>query len=189
MTSAGGAILGENAACLEQFVLPKSQHTPAGLVQLAVHHPVSRPIPCDLVIPIPLIGVWTAIALRATVPEATIHKHGNALVSENKIRFADKHLPPPPALNARIAKDGYQPQIVSPRHEIGPSLRPFHPAIAAAPQPTHRFHPAKDFFHPFANALTGAVTGATGRASVQTLNLGSLFARRVRRDFPLPAPG
>ena len=84
---------------------------------------------------------------------------------------------------------GYPQQIVSPGHEIGPGLRPFHPAIATAPQSAHCFHPPKDFFHPFANALAAAVTSTTGRATVQTVNLGSVFARRVRRDFPRPAPG
>ena len=81
---------------------------------------------------------------------------------------------------------GYPQQIVSSGHEIRPGLGPFHSAIVAAPQSAHRFHPAKDFLHPFANALAGAVTGATGRPSVQTINLGSIFACRVRCHFPLP---
>jgi len=80
-------------------------------------------------------------------------------------------------------------QIVRPGHEIGPSLRPLHSAIAGAPQATHRFHPTKDFFHPFAQPLAGPVTGTTGRASIQSRNFPSHFARRVRRDFPFPAPG
>src|SRR3974377_270687 len=84
---------------------------------------------------------------------------------------------------------GYPQQIVSSRHEIGPRLRPVHSAIATAPQAAHRFHPAKDFFDPFAKALAGTVTGATRRASIQSRDLSPILARRVRRDFPLPTPG
>jgi hypothetical protein len=68
-------------------------------------------------------------------------------------------------------------------------LCPFHSAIPTAPQSAHRFHPAKDFFHPFAKALAGPVTGAPGCTSIQSRNLSPLFARRVRRHRPFPAAG
>src|SRR5258706_4222495 len=84
---------------------------------------------------------------------------------------------------------GYPQQIVSPSHEISPRLRPFHSAIATAPKPAHRFHPAKDLFHPFANALTGAVTRPTGRASIQSRSVNPISACRVRRHGPLPTSG
>src|SRR5258708_36399489 len=91
----------------------------------------------------------------------------------------------PPRLQTQ-SQIGYPQQIVSPGHEIGPSLRSFHSAIATAPQSAHRLHPAEDFFHPFPNALTGAVTSTAGRPSVQTVHLGPILTRRVRSDLPLP---
>jgi len=84
---------------------------------------------------------------------------------------------------------GYPQQIVSPSYEIGPCLRPFYPAVATAPQSAHRFHPAEDFFHPFAKPLAGAVTGPSSRVSIQSANSNPLFARHVRCHGSLPAPG
>jgi len=97
-------------------------------------------------------------------------------------------LPPSSGLQAQ-SQVGYPQQIVSSGYEISPSLRPFHPAIAGAPQATYRLHPTKDFFHPFAQPLAGSVTGTTGCPSIQSRYFPSHFARRVRRDFPLAAPG
>ncbi len=78
--------------------------------------------------------------------------------------------------------------IVGSGYEICPGLRPLHPAIAV--RPNHpRFHPTKDFFHPFTQALADAITGTPGGASIQSRNFLSRFAGRVRRDLPLAAPG
>src|ERR1035438_1091527 len=46
---------------------------------------------------------------------------------------------------------GYPKQVVGPRHEISPGLRPFYPTISSSPQTAYRLHPAKDFFYPFAD--------------------------------------
>src|ERR1035441_2305484 len=84
---------------------------------------------------------------------------------------------------------GYPKQIVSPGYEIGPRLRPFHPAIATAPQSAHCLHPPKDFFEPFTNALADPVTDAIDGASIQSRNSNPIFARRVRCHLPFPTPG
>ena len=84
---------------------------------------------------------------------------------------------------------GYPQQIVGSRHKISPSLCPFHTTIAGPPQPADRFHPAKDFLHPFANALTGHgnLAWSVVRPSSPATCTPSLHAD-VRRDFPFPAP-
>ena len=79
------------------------------------------------------------------------------------------------------AQFGDPQQIVSPGHEIGPSLGPFHSAMAAAPQSTRGLHPAEDSFDSFTQALTGAITRTTRRAAIQSRHAGSHFARREHR--------
>src|SRR5208282_2107390 len=59
---------------------------------------------------------------------------------------------------------GYPEQVVSPGYEVSPGLRSFHSAVAGPAHSAHRFHPTKDFFHPFAQALAGAVTVTARRA-------------------------
>src|SRR5208337_3332090 len=106
----------------------------------------------------------------------------------DRFKPSEDILPPSSGLQTQ-SQVGYPQQIVSSGHEIGPSLRPFPPAIAGASEATHRFHPTKDFFHPFAQALAGPVTDTTGRASIQSRNFLSRFTGCVRRDFPLAASG
>ena len=79
-------------------------------------------------------------------------------------------------------------QIVGPGHEVAPGLRPFPAPIPAAPQATHRFDPAKDFFDLLANALAGLVAAPGRRAPIQSGEIHPRFARRMRRDVSLATP-
>src|ERR1022692_1930644 len=91
--------------------------------------------------------------------------------------------------SSRLAR--FQPrhsqQVASARHKVTPRLRSFYPTIAAAPQSTHRFHPAKNFLHPLADAQAGLTARSAGGALIQPRHLHPLLAGDMGRKLAFPA--
>jgi len=83
-----------------EIVFPNPHNPPVQFAQVAVHVAVTGLVANNLSIPILFIGTWPAIALRATMPETSVHKHRDFLPAENKIRFSKNWLIPPPTSNA-----------------------------------------------------------------------------------------
>lgn len=92
------------------------------------------------------------------------------------------------SVRAGQVKSRHLQQSVGAGHEVAPGLRSFSAPIPAAPQAAHRFHPAKDFFDPLANALAGLETAPGRRAPIQAGEVHPRFARRMRRDRSLATP-
>ena len=78
-------------------------------------------------------------------------------------------------------------QVVSPRHEVAPSLRSLQSPIPAPTKSAHRLDPTKDFLHPFANLQTDLITPLRRGAAVQAGHLHFIFARHMRSNLPFPA--
>lgn len=66
-------------------------------------------------------------------------------------------------------------QVVCPRHEVAPCLRPFQSPIAAPPKSAHRLDPPKYLLHPFADFQTQLVARLACRAPVPPRHFYLLF--------------
>src|SRR5205814_1634105 len=80
---------------------------------------------------------------------------------------------------------GHPNQVVGDRHQIASQLSLLQPNVASAAEATHRFHPAKDLFDPFADALAGGVADVTCSAAIDRAAPPTGVLRHVRRDLPL----
>jgi hypothetical protein len=69
------------------FVLPESHDPPARLFQDSIVPPIARNVAVELVAPPFGITPWSGCVLRATVPVAPIHHHGNPLPRECDVGF------------------------------------------------------------------------------------------------------
>lgn len=76
--------------------------------------------------------------------------------------------PVPGGVSCRRPQSRQPQQVVSARHEVAPSLRPFQSPIPASPQSAHRLDPANNLFHPFPNPLARRVTRRLSRPPVQS---------------------
>lgn len=89
---------------LREIVLPKTNHSPAQILQLPGDAPISRLIPCDLCLPkLPVANRYPAVQ-RTTMPEAAIYKHSEAPLTKNKVRLTWKSLTSTPAGNTRMTQ-------------------------------------------------------------------------------------
>ena len=61
--------------------------------------------------PIVRIGVGISVMFRAAVPEAPLHKKGQACLAKNKVWISGHLLPSAPAGDAVCFEDGYEPQL------------------------------------------------------------------------------
>ena len=66
-------------------------------------------------------------------------------------------------------------------------MRSFSTWIPAASQAPHRFDPAKDFFHPLADALAGLGSALGGGTRIQAGEVHAVLAGDVRHQRPCPA--
>src|SRR5438132_13956495 len=61
---------------------------------------------------------------------------------------------------------GQPHQVVRGGHQIAREVDTLEPAVACLAQAANRFHPAEDFFNPFAHLLAGDVARSARRPSV-----------------------
>jgi hypothetical protein len=71
-------------------VFPYPQNTPACAAQSSIDEQVPPPVTLDFMTPIFAIGLWVAQMLWASVPETAIHKNGEPVLAENKIRASQQ---------------------------------------------------------------------------------------------------
>lgn len=70
-------------------MFPYSQHAPPFCAQYAIDLPVSRFVRLQLGYPEPFVALGLNTMLRATVPEAAIHEHGQLLLGKGKVGTAN----------------------------------------------------------------------------------------------------
>ena len=87
-----------------QFVLPDAEDFPAALPERAVHQAVARLVPRKFLFPKSAPGGGLCSVLRTAVPETAVNKKCEPRLPENKIRFAENFLIPPPAGDVVTAK-------------------------------------------------------------------------------------
>ena len=93
-----------NPRWIAQSVLPNSYDPPALPSERAVDFAVTPPVPGNLQCPKAATRFWHAAVPSATVPETTIHEHGNFLLAKNEIGFSKHELIAPPTGNAVFFK-------------------------------------------------------------------------------------
>ena len=108
-------------------MFPDSHDTPAFTTEFPVHHTVTRLVTGEFPFPEGPVVRWHGRVLWAGVPEAAVHKHRNTRIWENKIRFSEYRLIPPPAGDAMFAEQLHQrdfrfhvPASANPRHDLRP---------------------------------------------------------------------
>jgi hypothetical protein len=69
-----------------QFMLPNAQHPPSAFAKNAIHVPISRLVPGQLVGPKTPVGSWDTSVERTTMPETAIYKDRQTLLREDEIR-------------------------------------------------------------------------------------------------------
>jgi hypothetical protein len=73
-----------------------------------IHQPVAQFVGGEFAPPESAIVFWVGCVLWATVPETSVHKQCEPRLPENKIRFTENFLIPPPAGNAMSPKKFYR---------------------------------------------------------------------------------
>ena len=63
---------------------------PASLAKFSVHLSVAFSVACDLGLPKFPVSLRCTIALRTSVPEASVHKDRQALLAEGEVRLSRK---------------------------------------------------------------------------------------------------
>lgn len=92
-------------------MLPDSDNAPAGFAQRAVDEPVAGLIRSEFFCPKgAVVGRYVGV-LRATVPEAAVHKNRDLQRGKNKIRPAKNRTVSPPARNAVLPEQLYQSEL------------------------------------------------------------------------------
>lgn len=71
-----------------EFALPNSYDCPPSFLKSGSYLFVSINIPLSLLCPVLGIICWTCVAAVMSMPEATIHKDGNALFKKDEIRMS-----------------------------------------------------------------------------------------------------
>jgi hypothetical protein len=95
--------------------------------------------------------------------------------------------PVPGGFSCRRPQSRQAQQVVSPRHEVAPGLRPFQSPIPAPAKAAHRLDPSKYLLDTFTDAQADLITRLPGGAPVQSGHVHFLFARHMRRDHSFPA--
>lgn len=86
-------------------VFPNPQHTPARLAQQAAFGAVSGRVSGNLCLPISAVVMRHPAVPAAAVPEAAVHKEGEAVFGKDEVRLPWHWTVPAPACDSVGAKD------------------------------------------------------------------------------------
>jgi hypothetical protein len=92
-------------------MLPNPHNPPSGTAQFAINQTVSFPVVGNFGVPKFLVAARSLVALRATVPETSVHEYNNPFAPKGEIRFAEKRLVAPPAGDAVLTEYFNQAQL------------------------------------------------------------------------------
>ena len=110
--SGGGVQLGSDAGGDDirrcERMAPNAENPPPPDAKKAGNATVARPVAGDFVFPIFAVTMGHAAVPAAAVPEAAVHKDGEALAREDEVGAAWERLVPTPAGDAGGAQDGRQ---------------------------------------------------------------------------------
>ncbi len=109
-----GSLDASNAGVLDgrpQFVLPNAQHPPSPFAKNAIHVPISRLVPGQLVGPKTPVGSWDTSVEGTTMPETAIYKDRQTLLRKDEIRTPRQLLVAAPTGDRMFAENGDQPQF------------------------------------------------------------------------------
>ena len=71
---------------IDRLVLPDSERSPPGSLEVRIHLGVTCSVTSDLFLPVGGVGTWTRVVLRASVPVATVHEHCEPGAAKDKVR-------------------------------------------------------------------------------------------------------
>ncbi len=83
-------------------MLRDAEDAPAAFTQLAIHFPVTFPVACDLGFPKLFVPVRRPIALRASMPKASVYENHHPLLSESEVGLPWELEMSPPSGNALL---------------------------------------------------------------------------------------
>jgi hypothetical protein len=90
---------------------PESYDAPTPFAKQAGYLMIALPVALHLGIPIFAVGVRTAVAPRAAMPEAAVYEHGSPLTPENEVWFSGEGCIAPPSGDFGAAKQSRESNL------------------------------------------------------------------------------